>query len=220
MPPTGVCGQRDLPPQSSPGRAGAAAPRGEMGRIPLLGSEGLSCGDRDTVPAQGLPLPTPGTANAACPQVTPPFSQQGLSPKSSPCASHPGAKGQPGSGAGGRAGHPWGRGEVTGRGGGRARGDSALLTPPEKFPRTSQTCWNCCSSQFWRCRRIPARGLPPGSAAVMGSDQGSALAPRHTVGCSHGGGTTLVTLPLCHPPCHLLSRAGSQQVPKFEVARG
>lgn len=121
MPPTGVCGQRHRPPQSSPGRAGAAAPRGEMGRIPLLGSEGLSCGDRDTVgasPGHSLPLPTPGTANAACPQVTPPFSQQGLSPKSSPCASHPGAKGQPGSGAGGRAGHPWGRGEVTGRGGG------------------------------------------------------------------------------------------------------
>lgn len=139
-------------------------------------------------------------------------------PKIIPVCIPPRAKGQPGSGAGGRAGHPWGRGEVTGRGGGRARDDSALLTPPEKFPRTSQTCWNCCSSQFWRCRRIPARGLPPGSAAVMGSDQGgSALAPRHTVGCSHGGETTLVTLPLCHPPCHLLSRAGTQQVPKFEV---
>lgn len=64
--------------------------------------------------------------------------------------------------------------------------NSALLTPPERFPQISQTCWNCHSSQFWHCRRIPARGSPPGSVVVMRRAGGVSLGTRHTTGHLQG----------------------------------
>lgn len=109
----------------------------------------------------------------------------------------------------GRAGHPWGsRGH--GVGAATRRRYSVLLTPPERFPQISQTCWNCHSSRFWRCRRIPARGSPPGSVMVMGRAGGVSLGTRHTTGHPQGEDIPTVTLTPSLPP-------PAPWVPKFEA---
>lgn len=94
-------------------------------------------------------------------------------PKTSPRASHPAVTGS-------GQGHPRSRAGTGPPQERRMRGGGwALLTPPERFPQTSQTCWNCRSSQFWRCRRIPARGSPPGSARGQEGEPGVSPPPGH-----------------------------------------
>lgn len=119
------------------------------------------------------------TVSLPLPQGQPPvlrLSDTRFVPKTSPCVL-PEPRGW--------VGHPWdSRGH---RVGAATHGCySALLTPPERFPQISQTCWNCHSSQFWRCRRIPAKGSPPGSVMVMGRAGGVSLGTRHTTGHLQG----------------------------------
>lgn len=71
------------------------------------------------------------------------------------------------------------------------RAGLVLLTPPERFPQISQTCWSCRSSRFWHFRRIPARASLPGSAPPDGEngkgrsawgrsqDPGQRVPPQH-----------------------------------------
>lgn len=165
------------------------APRSDIGH-PCVGISGAKRGQEwdmrtgmGTGNGQGA---SQVSASLPLPQEQPPvfrchhLSNTRFVPKASPCVlPEPRDKGL------GWAGHPWdNRGHRVGAATHRCY--SALLTPPERFPQISQTCWNCHSSRFWRCQRIPAKGSPPGSVVVMGRAGGISLGTRHTTGHLQG----------------------------------
>lgn len=195
-PPPGMGGQGEVPTLGSRVRAGAAAPQGEIRHPPVAmsgaerGWDGLWGQDGDWAGCQlraQRPCPYSRDSKRCLSSGDITFPPPRFVPKSIPVCTPPQSRG---------AGVAWQRGwglgwALPGQGSGTRGGQatlrrcSALLTPPERFPQISRTCWNCRSSRFWRCRRIPARGSPPGSAVVMGRATGSAQAPQHATGCPH-----------------------------------